>query len=273
MQIEVERGTSSLASWSQGSGPALVALHAGVADSRVWRDCVPHWVETGWRVVTFDRRGFGSSTWEPETFSHVDDLLAVMDANDVASAVLVGNSQGGRLAVDTALDHPGRVDALVLVAPAISGRALEVHQLSEDEIALDTATDEAEERGDLDEVNRLEAAIWLDGPTRPVGTVNGPERDLFLDMNGLALRAPDVGEETWPEDSWERLDELDLPILVVAGAHDVMPTGTEELVLRLPGAELAWLEESAHLPMLDDLDTFLAAVDPFLAAHARDHVL
>lgn len=263
--VVVERGAASLASWTDGVGRGLVALHAGVADSRAWQACVPAWVDDGWQVVTYDRRGFGNSTWAPERFSHVEDLLAVLDAHDLSSAVLVGNSQGGRVAIDTALLHPDRVDALVLVAPAVSGRPFDADAFSDDERSLDAALDDADEQGDLDEVNRLEAAVWLDGPTRPAGTVGGDARELFLDMNDRALRAPDVGEATWPGDSWDRLDQLDLPILVVAGAHDLTPGGTEELVLRLPGASLAWLEGSAHLPMLDDPASFLAAVDPFLA--------
>lgn len=63
----------------------------------------------GSRCVSYDRRGFGDTSGPAEAFSHVDDLVAVLDDRDIESAVLVGNSQGGRVAIDMALAHPERV--------------------------------------------------------------------------------------------------------------------------------------------------------------------
>jgi pimeloyl-ACP methyl ester carboxylesterase len=87
-------------------------LHAGVADSRMW----PR------GLAAFDRRGFGRTELTgTRAWSAVKDTLAVLDALDAERAVLVGCSQGGRVAIDTALQAPERVEALVLVSPAISG--------------------------------------------------------------------------------------------------------------------------------------------------------
>ncbi len=70
MTTWVERGAAQLASWTVGDGPGLVALHAGVTDSRAWRDCQQTSVDAGRQVVTFDR--------DPATFvAAVEDVLAV----------------------------------------------------------------------------------------------------------------------------------------------------------------------------------------------------
>ena len=51
--------------------------------------------------------------------------------------------------------------------------------------------DEAEKAEDLGEVNRLEAWLWLDGASSPEGRVGGADRELFVEMNGIALAADD----------------------------------------------------------------------------------
>jgi pimeloyl-ACP methyl ester carboxylesterase len=242
-----------------------VALHAGVADSRVWEACAARWAADGWHVVAPDRRGFGESAREAEGFSHVDDLVAVMDALDLRSAVLVGNSQGGRVAIETALAHPRRVRALVLVSPAVSGRPWEDDALHPDELMLEERAEAAAEAGDLELANRLEAHLWLDGPLQVEGRVGGSARELFLDMNGRALAAADVGLPRWDESAWARLGEVDVPTLVVVGDLDEAPHVTVGVAEAIPGAELVRLPGSAHLPMLDDPAGFVAALTPHLS--------
>ncbi len=52
----------------------------------------------------------------------------------------------------------------------------------------------AEEAGDLDRVNAMKARLFLDGPLQPEGRVKGQARELFLDMNAIALRSPPTGD-------------------------------------------------------------------------------
>lgn len=249
-----------------GTGPALVALHAGVADHRVWEGCQTQWTAAGWRVISYDRRGFGQSSWQPERFSHVDDLFAVMDACAVDQAVLVGNSQGGRIAIEAALGAPGRVTGLVLVAPAISGQpSMDPTTFSPQLTDLDKELDAAEEAGDTPLVNELEARLWLDGPEQPQGRVGGPARDLFLDMNGRALSAPDVGEDIWDTSAWEQVDQLSAPTLLITGAYDLAPMNDRlaRAAGRIPQVSQVQMQ-TAHLPMLEDPVSFLQVVSPFL---------
>ena len=118
--FSIRSGKAQLTGVEDGKGPAIVFLHAGVADKRMWRDQMAAFGGRH-RVVAYDRRGFGESRYEPETFSHMEDLRAVLDGLAIEQACLVGCSQGGRFAVDFALANPKRVSKLVLVAPAIGG--------------------------------------------------------------------------------------------------------------------------------------------------------
>src|ERR1700712_2805965 len=82
-----------------GSGPTVVLLHAGVADSRAWRDVAAALNAQGADVVAYDRRGFGRTPGGAAAFRHADDLLSVLDATADGPAWLVGNSPGGGIAL------------------------------------------------------------------------------------------------------------------------------------------------------------------------------
>src|SRR5262245_23378605 len=163
--MDVTSGSAVLATEAHGSGePTVLLLHAGVTDRRSWR----HVVEAlpGARCLTFDARGYGDTTYQPEDgWSAVADAVAVLDAYDVGSAVVVGSSMGGRTATDLTLTHPDRVRALVLIGPAMSGAPEPTYE--PEILALDSEWEEAEERGDQATVNRIETRVWLDGPTAP----------------------------------------------------------------------------------------------------------
>lgn len=249
-------------------GAPLVFLHAGVADSRMWQS---QWESFGGRhpLLRYDRRGFGASrTLHAMAHSHVADLLAVMDAACIDRAVLVGCSQGGRIALDAALLEPERVLALVLVAPAISG-APQTEPPPEVR-ALTDAIDAVSDAGDIDAVNELEARLWLDGPSALPGRVTGPARELFLQMNGIALRAMDPGPAIEGPSAWDRLAQVAAPALLAWGDLD-LPTiqaRCDAAVRQLPSARGVVLPGVAHLPPLEAPQRFNAELLTFLAAQA-----
>jgi pimeloyl-ACP methyl ester carboxylesterase len=253
---------ATLVAEAAGDGPAVVLLHAGVVDRRAWRPLAPHLLP-GHRLIAYDRRGFGdTAVAESQPVDHVADLLAVLDHLDVDAAVVVGNSMGGVLALDTAMTAPERVRGLVLVGTGWRGGPYP--EDAPEVVALETAIEEAEAAGDLGAVNRLEALLWLDGPAGPEGRVGGPARTYFLDANGRALAAGDVGQPTRHEDVWPHLGRLDRPVAVVEGTLDV-PGGIElarAATEQLPDAELHVLADVAHLPALErpaDLAAIIAA--------------
>ncbi len=258
--VWVEAGAARLAVWQAGVGVPVVMMHAGVADSRMWRGQFAGLAQRA-QVIAFDRRGFGRTAAADGEHTRVGDLLAVLDAVAPGRpAVLVGCSQGGRIAIDTALAHPGRVAGLVLIGSAVSGRP-EVAPLPA-MARLEAAIAVAEQAGDLGLLNALEAQLWLDGPTAPAGRVRGAVRALFLEMNGIALAAPDIGRVVAPPSAFDRLERVAAPTLVAWGnldCVDVIAYG-EAIAARVPGARRLVFPGTAHLPSMEAPEAVLAAI-------------
>ena len=106
--MEITSGSAVLAAESAGDGPDVLLVHAGVTDQRSWASVVERL--PGRRSLTYDARGYGRTTYEPEDgWSSVGDAVAVLDAYDVAQAVVIGSSMGGRTSIDLTLLHPDRV--------------------------------------------------------------------------------------------------------------------------------------------------------------------
>ena len=124
------------------------------------------------------------------------------------------------LALDLALAHPDHVTALVLIAPSPSGYPSDDWKEIDAETEQDALIERAEEAGDLDEVNRLEVRYWLDGVEQAEGRVQGrpraDARDERARARGRTGRRRGRACARWP-----RLAEIEVPVLVVAGEHDL----------------------------------------------------
>lgn len=118
-RVEVEDG--SIAYDTCGTGPkAVILLHDGILDSSAFDAVWPGLCET-FRVIRYDRRGYGASPAANRPYDAVADIITVMQAAGVERATLVGSSAGGGLAVEFALSHPEEVDQLILVGAAVNG--------------------------------------------------------------------------------------------------------------------------------------------------------
>jgi pimeloyl-ACP methyl ester carboxylesterase len=248
---KIASGQARLAVNVVGDGDPVVFLHAAVCDSRMWRAQLDA-VGAGNRAIAYDRRGFGETRAEKENFSSVADLMAVIDAaGNGAPAILVGCSQGGRVALDAALLHPSHVRALVLIAPAVSGAPEPIHP--PDIEGLMARLKDAEQAGDLDRVNAIKAHHWLDGPLQPEGRVTGEARRLFLDMNAIALRSPPIGSNLDVAPASHRLGEISVPSLVIWGDLDFphIQERCRHIAATMPNGSGHMLAGTAHLPSLE----------------------
>ena len=263
--MEITSGNAVLAAESAGAGPDVLLVHAGVTDQRSWTRVVD--VLPDHRCLSYDARGCGRTTYEPEDgWSSVDDAVAVLDAYDVAKTTVVGASRGGKTSLDLTLTHPDRVRALVLIGPAISGAPEATYE--PEVLALDEEWEAAEERGDLEAVNRLEARVWLDGPAAAEGRVSGATRDLFLEMNGRALAADEPGTQRDEVAAWDRLAEISVPTLLLVGDLDLqyIKQGVSHAAATISGARLVELPGVAHLPHLEGDERALTEIAGFLAS-------
>jgi len=239
-----------------GSGAAVILLHAGVADRRMWEDLLPDLAAAGFHALAFDLPGFGEAEVEPGPQAPWNDVLMAMNELGIERAALVGNSFGAAIALRVAVVAPARVDALVLVGTPMPGEP------SERLAAAWKAEEEALVRGDVDAAVEAVAEAW----TKP-----GPVRDLVEEMQRrafeLQLEAGEVEDAPDPvEEDPESLTRIGVPLLAIAGAED-MPdfvTGADTLARVVPGARHVVVEGAGHLVPLEAPDEFRALLIDFL---------
>ncbi len=225
------------------SKPPVVFLHAAVCDSRMWRAQIA--AIAG--AIAYDRRGSGSA---------VAELMETV----TEPAILVGCSAGGRIALDAALAHPGRVRGLVLIAPTVSGAPDPVQPP-----AIAALLAEQQACTDPERLNAIKARLWLDGPLAREGRVGGEPRRLFLEMNGGILRKPPAAN-TDTIAAYARLGEIAVPTLVIWGDLDFphIQARSRHVAATIPGAKGHELAGAAHLPSLERPDEVTAVITAFI---------
>jgi pimeloyl-ACP methyl ester carboxylesterase len=245
----------------------IVFMHAAIGDSRMWH----HEIATlgpSRRVVAFDRRGFGETRATHERHAPVDDAIAVLDAFGIARAILVGCSNGGRIALDTAVEHPDRVAGLVLVCAAVGGAPEKPIWTEEPLKAIYDAWLVAEQAKDNDALARISAHVWLDGPLEPDGRVQGSVRDLYMTMMERTLVDPEDESVTdMPDTAYAALPTLDVPTLVYWGPLDVSTVTDvmQHAAATIPGATGVEIPGTGHLPNLERPDLFVPPLEAFIA--------
>jgi pimeloyl-ACP methyl ester carboxylesterase len=251
----------------EGEGRTLVLVHAGIADRRMW-DRQFHAFARRYRVIRYDRRGFGKTRTGAGAYSHHRDLHSLLGFLGVERAFLLGSSQGGKTIIDFALEHPEMADALILVASALSGFTFKGAAPSQWE-----ELEAADERGDVARVNELELQIWVDGPHRTPEEVDPEVRHLVREMNLVALSAPSApgAEQPLEPPAAGRLGEIRAPALVVVGDLDTPRTlATADLLTEnIRGARKVVVRGAAHLVNMEKPEEFNRHVTSFLAACSR----
>jgi pimeloyl-ACP methyl ester carboxylesterase len=246
-----------------GTGPALVFLHAGIADLRMWQRQLPD-LAADHRAVAYDLRGYGDSDLPPGPFAHHDDLAPLLDALGIDGAVLVGCSLGGMVAVDCALAHPDRVRGLVLVGAGLSGYkwSAEFRELWRNTVGL--AGD------DLDAAAEAEVGLWVVGPDRTRDAVDDDVLRLATAMNRRALEREAQLEEQEPTPldppAVGRLGEVTAPTLVTTGTADVpeIHAIADLLVAGIAGAVRVDVPDAGHLLPLERPDEFTRVLRHYL---------
>jgi 3-oxoadipate enol-lactonase len=247
-----------------GEGPAVVLVHEGICDSRMWEPQWEPWSRS-YRLLRVDLRGFGRTPLEPGPFAHARDLIETLERQGIERAALVGVSLGGRVALEVAVARPELASALVLVAPGLPG-----HEWS-DELRADWAEEEtAFEARDLDSAVEVSLRTWVDGPRRRPEDVDPEVRKRVAEMQRrayeLALAIEEDEEELLVEELAGRLGEVRAPTLVVVGEEDQadMHAIAERLGREIPGARLARIPATAHVPSMERPREFDELVVPFL---------
>ena len=248
---------------SGGDGPALVLLHPGVGDSRIWEPVLAP-LTAKYRVLRYDARGFGRSPAPAAKFSLLSDLIAVLGHFGVARAAFVGCSQGGASSLGLALAQPELVSALVLLCPGIPGFPL----TDEEEATMIGADRAAEIEADY---NRAQAAGDVDALAAVVRRIWGAsgETPAVLQQARSAARASITGADLELDDPpvFDRLGEITVPAALMVGDADYPPLveANRRAAARIPGCEFRFVPGMDHFPPLREPGLVLELITRTLA--------
>jgi 2-succinyl-6-hydroxy-2,4-cyclohexadiene-1-carboxylate synthase len=254
-----------------GSGPAIVLLHGFTGSGASW-ESLTAMLEREYRVIAVDLLGHGRTDAPHDLLRYrvehaVADLVALIDALGVDDFALLGYSMGGRLALHLALAEPSRVRALILesASPGIAGPDERAARIRADEELAD-----AIEREGIDAfVTRWEALALFASQLNPSLAVRGRLRTQRLanSPTGLANSLRGMGAGV-PPALYDRLGELSMPALLIAGALDEKYRRlANTMQARMPHAETAIVPGAGHTVHLEQPAAFDEVVRTFLQAH------
>ncbi len=255
-----------------GQGPAIVLMHEGIADRRMW-DREFDRLAKSHRVVRYDLRGFGGSSPATQPFSYVDDLRAVIQGLHLDRPVLVAPSMGGRIAIDFALAHPKEIAGLFLMAPGVSGMQIEYDPEGRAAFEIDdresTAIMTAWKAGQRDQAEELLRKLWasaLEGDALALfrRMVRENPLEVFEDRSGQFERRDAPAAAL-------RLGEISVPTHVIVGDRDnpSSPRFAGYIARSIPGAKLTVVPGADHVLNLSAPVAFDGALDEFLVSLAR----
>lgn len=261
----VRLGDVSIRLRDEGAGAAVVFIHGWTLDLDAWEPQAAT-LARAFRVVRYDRRGFGLSGGEPDRAADVEDLARLLDRLQLAPPVLVGLSQGARVALAFALAHPGRLAGLVLDGPPEE---------------VDDAAEAGDEDFSIAEYRELVAArgaaafrdAWR---AHPLMRLYGADPGAAALVARMLARYParDLAGPAAPPPrpaGREAFARLALPVLVINGEFDTPQRrrAGESLVRAIPGAEHVVVAGAGHLPNLDNPNAYNEALESFLNRQAR----
>jgi 3-oxoadipate enol-lactonase len=193
-----------------GKGENIVLLHDGMVNCYIWDEQFQILADN-YRVIRYDRRGYGKSTDPREKYSHIDDLNQVFLQLKVDKAIIFGMSSGGGLAINFALTYPEKVKGLVLVGSVVSGFGYTSH--------MDTRGGNFN-RSEFSDPVKLRQYFVLNDPYEIYsGNIKAKEKVLSL----LPYFGRDNTVPTKPPEkiAVKCLSEIKVPTLILVGEYDI----------------------------------------------------
>lgn len=246
-----------------GTGRPLVLLHGGFLDHRMWDDQIPAFAPS-YRVIAPDARGHGRSANATGPYRLTDDLAGLLRHLDTGPAVLVGVSMGGSLAIDTALEHPDLVTAVVISGSGTS----EPYFTDPWTTRTMTTWNAAMAAGGIDA--SIEAFMqFAAGPHRSLDEVD-PDvvaRLRRMTWDTMSKHSPGAPNRmVGVRDTWERLPSIGVPVLAINGALD-SPDHlgmAERLTRTVPDGRAISIDGAAHYPNMERPSAFDKLLEEFL---------
>ena len=241
-----------------GQGMPVVFVHAATGSRRVWEYQLPAFAAAGYRVITYDRRGFGRSTIDPagpQPGIGADDLLALVNHLGLDRIHLVGTAAGGIVALDFAVSFPQRLRSLV-VANSIGGVQ------DEDYLELGRRLRPAP-------FNALPPDVRELGPSYRAANAAGTARWLELERQSRPEGTQPPTQTFRNRLTFSLLETIAVPTLLLTGDADLYapPAVLRLFAARIKNAESIIVPEVGHSTYWEQPDIFNQKVLEFIRKH------
>jgi pimeloyl-ACP methyl ester carboxylesterase len=233
-----------------GAGDWIVLVHDGNLHSVTWDDQFPVYARH-YRVVRYDRRGYGKSSFPDRPYSHIEDLEEVFRQLNIDQATVMGMSAGGALSIDFTLAHPGKVARLVLVGSVVSGYEFSEHGRTRGgRLTQETRSDPAKLADYM--CHRDPYTFWEGNP-------DARRRGYAYLMASLQNYRSDKPRSRGPaRPALPILGEIKVPTLIVVGEHDLPDCHAVAGILEvsIAGSSRIVLPRAAHIVPLEQPAAF-----------------
>lgn len=230
-----------------GDGPAVLLLHAGIADRTMWDEHLEPLAAAGYRMVALDLPRFGEAAAAPGPVAHWEDVLETMDALGIERAALAGNSFGGAVALRVAAVAPDRINSLAL----FSVGAVPEPDPSPELLSIWEAEEAALEGGDHERAVAAVLSAWV----RPQAPDGVRARIAAMQRRNYERHAGEHAEFAADplEEDPDLLGAIACPVLLAAGEEDMVDfkSAVSELASRLQNATTALIPDCGHLAPLE----------------------
>jgi len=226
-----------------GEGTPLLLIHGWAQDLTIWDQQVPEFARR-YRVIRYDRRGYGKSTGKADATADPDDLRILLDSLGITSAHVLGLSAGSRAALNFAVAFPERVKALVVYGQALLPGFTPAPTGPTPVMIL---RDIALKHG-LDSAGRALMAHQLSWVPPDRANVRETVKNLWTRYSGDDLLDPKPESGRVPHARLDQIASLRVPTLVISGDHDLplFLQVADTLVRRIPGAQRVVIPNAGH---------------------------
>ena len=236
-----------------GNGPRTMVAHGGwVGSGELWQQPFEE-LSRSWRTVSYDHRGTGATVNRAETITFemlVNDLFRVLDALEIDTCVLAGESSGAFVVLEAALRQPQRFSGLVLVDGRYqAGRSEGAARFMAGCKANFEATMEMFVNACTPEADCAAERLW--------------GKQIVMRSDGAsAVQLMECLESVQLED---RVSQIQIPTLLIHGSRDVISpvASSEALAQKLPSSKLVIIEGAGHVPTVTRPTQVVSAIEAF----------
>ena len=241
-----------------GMGENIVLLHDGMVSNEIWDFQFPLLAKY-YRVVRYDRRGYGRSSDPEAPYSHIEDLNELFLRLDIEKALLFGMSSGGGCVIDFTLKYPEKVKSIILVGAVVGGYGYTSHMTYRGGHLKSPA-----DMADPEKAARY--FVWED--PYEIYSENLAAKQKVAEILQRNIHRPSNTQYNRPPEriAARFLNEVKVPALVMVGEYDIPDVHSHAGVIQfgIPGARREVILNSGHLIPVEQPDEFNMAVFRFL---------